>query len=231
MVLDADENNGIIPTGRFGYDQGRRTVWEMTAESSHRDRLLAAARQLMLVKGFPASKVDEICQQAGVTKGSFYHHFDSKESLALAALDDYFSELAENVSRGAWVQVKAPAERILALVDHLIGIAEGSFLQHGCLIGTLTLDLAETNAEMRQAVHDKFDRLVTVIEPHLQVALPSSANNEALAPRRLAEQLVAVIEGGIILSKASGTPYSVAEHLRCYRALLAGILPPSQERA
>ena len=44
--------------------------------ASHRGALVAAMRRVALSKGFAATTVDEICERAGVTKGSFYHHFE-----------------------------------------------------------------------------------------------------------------------------------------------------------
>ena len=65
----------------------------MPTPSSHRDLLLDAMRTLALRKGFAAATVDEVCSAAGVTKGSFYHHFATKEALGLATLQSYFDRL------------------------------------------------------------------------------------------------------------------------------------------
>jgi len=54
-----------------------------------RDKLLHTAEELMLRDGYSATRVDDVIRKAGVSKGSFYHFFDSKESLGLAAIDQY----------------------------------------------------------------------------------------------------------------------------------------------
>ena len=64
-----------------------------TRPRSHRTALIDATRRLALLKGFPASTVDEICELAGVTKGSFYHHFESKEALGNAVYRRCKSEM------------------------------------------------------------------------------------------------------------------------------------------
>ena len=56
------------------------------SEPKTKDKLIEAALRLMLAKGYPATTVDEICASAGVSKGSFYHFFATKEELALAAV-------------------------------------------------------------------------------------------------------------------------------------------------
>src|SRR5689334_24216214 len=55
-----------------------------------KEKLLDAAQQLMLSKGFPATTVDEICDTAGFTKGSFFHYFESKEQLGKEVLNRFY---------------------------------------------------------------------------------------------------------------------------------------------
>jgi TetR/AcrR family transcriptional regulator, transcriptional repressor for nem operon len=52
-----------------------------------KQRILTAAKELFLARGYGGTTVDAICEKARLTKGSFYHFFDSKEELGLAVLD------------------------------------------------------------------------------------------------------------------------------------------------
>jgi TetR/AcrR family transcriptional repressor of nem operon len=196
----------------------------MPIEATHRDRLLEAARRLMLMKGYPATKVDEICTAAGVTKGSFYHHFSSKDDLAIATLEHFFIDLTSQITDGNWTKTEDPVQRIMALIDHLIDVAKGPFLEHGCLLGTLTLDLAETNPRMREILQEKFNRLITAVEPHMQTALDQSQRHPIISAASLAQQLVAVLEGAIILGKASADRDTIAQNLFSFRTMLSVIL-------
>ncbi|MCA9773881.1 MAG: helix-turn-helix transcriptional regulator, partial [Myxococcales bacterium] len=65
-----------------------------------RERLLGAAQELMMEKGYAATSVDQICARAGLTKGSFFHHFRGKEDLAVAAAD-HFGAMAERIFSAA----------------------------------------------------------------------------------------------------------------------------------
>ena len=56
------------------------------AASPTKDKLMGAAQDLMLERGFTATTVDDICDKAGVTKGSFFHYFKSKDDLAKQVL-------------------------------------------------------------------------------------------------------------------------------------------------
>ncbi|MCA0315662.1 MAG: TetR family transcriptional regulator C-terminal domain-containing protein [Candidatus Melainabacteria bacterium] len=61
----------------------------MKRRGETRDKLIEAGLQLMLAKGYTNTGIQEIVNQAGVPKGSFYHYFDSKESFALAIIDSF----------------------------------------------------------------------------------------------------------------------------------------------
>ncbi|NUS86664.1 MAG: helix-turn-helix transcriptional regulator, partial [Streptomyces sp.] len=63
----------------------------MGRTSDARERILSAARSLIETHGYSALGVAEICRTAGVPKGSFYYFFDSKESLALAVIDEHWA--------------------------------------------------------------------------------------------------------------------------------------------
>src|SRR6476619_8630371 len=75
-----------IPTSRYGCYMPTAT------HSSSRDRLLDAAVAVIRAQGLHATTVDELCAAAGVSKGAFFHHFASKEDLAIAAAQ-YWSEM------------------------------------------------------------------------------------------------------------------------------------------
>ena len=83
----------------------------MAPRSPQRSLLLDAAKHLMLSKGYSGTTVDEVCASAGVTKGSFYHHFESKEALALALIDHYFSEVEAVLLAGPLMPNALPRPR------------------------------------------------------------------------------------------------------------------------
>ena len=88
-----------------------------------REKLVRAAEKLMLRDGYSATRVDDVLRKAGLSKGSFYHFFDSKEALGLAALEHYY---ADRVSRLALLDTRfqTDGEEVNARRRGLIELAE-----------------------------------------------------------------------------------------------------------
>ena len=199
----------------------------MARNQGHRERLLAAATKLVLKKGLSATRIDEICAEAGVTKGSFYHHFESKEEMASALLEDFFGRLAGALAEGGWMQIADPYDRLVGMLDRAVEVAEGPLLKRGCILGVLTVDVATLNAKVRKDLGNKFTAVVDLVSPVVQAALKNSGvrSKEARGSAvSLAKQFVAVMEGGILLGKATGNPEEVANSVRCFRDMVTAML-------
>jgi TetR/AcrR family transcriptional repressor of nem operon len=84
-----------------------------------KQRILAAAKELFLARGYAGTTVDAICEKARLTKGSFYHFFDSKEELGLAVLDWSLQRSGQILADGPHRQVADPVERALTFIDHI----------------------------------------------------------------------------------------------------------------
>jgi AcrR family transcriptional regulator len=104
---------------------------ERSPSGGARRKLLEAAFSIIRQKGYAATSVDELCARAGVTKGAFFHHFPSKDSLAVAAVNQWTDTTAAffaaapyhgfDVLQGAFILAKAKgnAAVVEASIDHL----------------------------------------------------------------------------------------------------------------
>src|ERR1700677_702632 len=118
-----------------------------TAEARHesKTRLLQAALHVIRAKGYSATRVEDICEAAGLTKGSFFHHFDSKEALALAAAD-YWNEITGGTFASAPYRDHAdPLDRLLAYVDFRKYLLHGDLPDFTCLVGTMVQEVYDTH--------------------------------------------------------------------------------------
>ena len=161
-------------------------------------------RRVALAKGFPATTVDEVCDAAGVTKGSFYHHFASKDALGIAAVEAYFADVVAAFSGGGWAEVADPVERLRAFVTHAADTCVGPVMIDGCLIGSFALDLAESWPELRTRLSAMFAALRDVVAGLVRDA--AAARGRDVEAGLFGDQFLAIVEGTIVLAKAHADP-------------------------
>ena len=121
---------------------------EIKVES--RTRILDASLRVIRTKGYSATRVEDICEAAGLTKGGFFHHFKSKEELAIAAAE-HFAAMAEVIFADApYRNLHDPLDRLLGYVDFRKAILQGELPDYTCLLGTLVQETYETHPLIRK---------------------------------------------------------------------------------
>jgi TetR/AcrR family transcriptional repressor of nem operon len=171
-------------------------------------------RELVLAKGFAATTVDDVCEEAAVSKGAFYHHFDSKGDMGIAALDEYFADLLEAIGAADMADVDDPVERLGVFVAHVASVCSGPVVRQGCLLGVYALEVAQQDPEIRVAIAERFDRLAAGARQLIGDA--ADARGVTVDVEGLADHLLTVVEGAIVLSKAHGEPEMVERHVRMF---------------
>ncbi len=176
----------------------------MDARPDTRTRLLDAALRVLRERGYSATRVDDICAAAGVTKGAFFHHFDSKEALAVAAVG-HFGDGAEALFASASYRHEATAaRRILAYLALRKALLEGELPDITCLAGTMVQEAYGTHPAIRIACEAMIAAHAETLVPDIVDALGLSGEAGEARARRLALYTQAVIQGAFILAKAQG---------------------------
>jgi len=190
-----------------------------------RTRLLDAAVQVIRTKGLSATSVDDLCSAAGVTKGAFFHHFESKHALAVAAAD-HWSETTGVLFAGAdYHDHLDPLDRILGYLDLRARLIVGSPADYTCLVGTMTQEAFATSPAIREACAASIFGHARSLEHDFEAALAAASNPSGVDAAGLARHTQAVLQGAFVLSKAADDPALVAEsigHLRRYFEQLLG---------
>jgi len=187
-----------------------------------REKLITAAQGLMHAQGYQPTSVDEILAAAGVSKGSFYHYFKSKEELGAAVAEHYLEQAVAVLGQGAYLQIQDPMERGFAFVDHLESTSTRLW-NHGCMLGSFAIDLSASHPEIATCLDQLMSRLEARIEPLLRPIAEACTQEDAPSSRELADHLMAVIEGGIVMAKAHGDPQRLARAVHEFRRYLKAI--------
>jgi uncharacterized glyoxalase superfamily protein PhnB len=117
-----------------------------------RDKLIDAAHSAIRYKGYSATSVDALCRIAGVTKGAFFHHFASKEALAVAAAGAWTERAEELIfTLPAWTKIDDPLDRYLGHIDFRLAMLDGPIEAFTCFVGTMVQEAYATNDPIRAA--------------------------------------------------------------------------------
>lgn len=187
-------------------------------------KLLDAALNVIRAKGYTATRIEDVCEAAGLTKGSFFHHFKSKEDLALAAAA-HWGALADGVFvSAAYRALPDPRDRLLGYVDFRKALLQGELPRFTCLVGTMVQEVYETHPLIRDACDKSISDHVAGLEADITEAMCLQGLDDAQwSAKSLALYTQAVIQGAFVLAKAKHSSEVAAaslDHLRRYLEML-----------
>ena len=156
------------------------------ATKSTRDHLIDTGLKLMHQQGYNATGLTEILKAADVPKGSFYHHFGSKEDFAAAALGKYTAREAEHAAIVLSDSKVPPLKRLKRYFMDLVKFYGQKGAIPGCMMGRFSLEMAAANPQLRKQISATFTHwqhtIAAVIEQAIaQKELPSDTDQESLA--------------------------------------------------
>jgi TetR/AcrR family transcriptional repressor of nem operon len=190
------------------------------AHNQSRKRLLAAAKELFLARGYAATTVDAISEKAALTKASLYYFFASKEELGLAVLEWSLRKSVQILADGPHVRITDPVEKAFAFLEHLENCSP-KLWSGGCLLGVFSQELAETNSRVQKAVAGMFQAVTDDFAEKLQPIAAQFSGKQAPTASELADTLLGTVEGSIILAKAHRDSTRLPRAIRAFRLSLA----------
>ena len=195
------------------------------AERRHesKTKLLDAALQVIRAKGYTATRVEDICDAAGLTKGSFFHHFKSKDDLALAAAEHWSAVTGELFARAAYHDHADPVDRLLAYVDFRRALLRGDVPEFTCFAGTIVQEVHATHPAVRDRCGASIAGHAATLVADIEAARRRSGIANEWSAESLALYVQAVLQGAFILAKAKQNAKVAADcldHLRRYLEFL-----------
>jgi TetR/AcrR family transcriptional regulator, transcriptional repressor for nem operon len=201
--------------------------------STARTRLLDAAVDVIRRQGLHATTVDDVCAEAGVTKGAFFHHFASKEALAVAAAEHWATVTGEFFAEAEYHRPAAPLDRVLGYLDFRAGIIQGDIAEFTCLVGTMVQEAYATSPEIRAACAASIFGHAASLEEDYAAVIAERGAPPGVTAKSLAVHTQTVLQGAFVLAKASEDSAVVLEaiaHLRRYiECLFTSSVPTTKE--
>ena len=188
-----------------------------------REKLIGAAVKVVREKGFNATSVDELCREAGVTKGAFFHHFPSKTDLGIAAAEAWKLHANELFGSAPYMAHEDPLDRFLGYLEFRRDMLTGEVSEFTCLAGTIVQESYETLPDLREACHDSIWGHALTLVPDIEAARARHGIGGDWTSESLALHTQAVLQGAFILAKAShgaAAARDSADHLIRYVRML-----------
>lgn len=181
----------------------------METTTDTRQRIIDVAKSRFHSRSYADVGVKEICDNARVQRGSFYHFFPSKRDLILAVIEEFAEEWATGFVAEAFDPALPPMERIDYLIDAAYFWQKSVKSVHGrmpgCLFGNLALEVSTKDDILRAKLMAVFDKAQQRIRETLDEAV-ADGTIEPLDSDNTAEAMLAYLEGMILLAKAHNDP-------------------------
>lgn len=170
-----------------------------------RERILAAATELIHQRGFKNTGVADILAASGVPRGSFYFYFASKEELGRVLLARYRERQREELART--FPPDAPvAATILAFFEQSARAQAEGGCKSGCLLGNLAAEITDENEDMRRELAGVLFDVQQAIAGAFAAGQSRGELSADFAPDAAADFVLSVFEGSILLAKARRDP-------------------------
>ena len=203
---------------------------------SKRESILHAMETLLWERGYEATSPRLVLERSGAGQGSLYHHFRGKKQLAIEAMEEHEAEL---VGQAVAILGDSAEEPLARLRRWLQGPREAL---SGCRLGRFVNEkTVREDDELRQPVARYFARLHTLLRDLLAELLDGHQRagyqgagtvstlgtvGTVVGPEELASMLIAVVQGGFVLSQATNDPTHMEKATQAALGLLNSFLVP-----
>lgn len=197
-----------------------------------RQNIMDVAQESVLAKGFDSTSIEEIVSIAGITKSGFFYHFKDKNALAHALIerhieveDRIFDELIDRARQLSDDPLHVMLIGLKLLAELIDDMPEG---HPGCIVATAAYQDRLFNKEVRaaneRAVLGWRKRFGAMFEDIERVYPP----NDAVNFDALSDMVSAVMEGGIVMSRALGDPQITAQQVHLLRSYIKLLYMPAR---
>lgn len=173
------------------------------AKRTTRENLIEVGLGLIHSSGYTATGVNQVLEAAKVPKGSFYHHFTTKDEFVVEVIKRYAAGEQERWERLLDDSALSPLKKLRRYFKDLIatyGVRGGPIA--GCLLGNMSLEVAGQNPEIRSLLAQAFDAWQGAIARTIREAVENQELSKTTKPDDVAALLVNGWEGAQVRAKA-----------------------------
>ena len=186
-----------------------------------REKILDAAQELVLERGYVGMTVEHVLDRVGITKGAFFHHFKTKDDLAKALLRRFadkdariYSETRERAEKLS----DDPLQQMLIFIRLFEEMFESLREPYpGCLFASYIYELQQFDDETRGLIEESFRKWRELLKEKFEAIARKYPPRAKIEAASLADAFTVVLEGAFITGKAMNEPAVISEQLRHFR--------------
>ncbi len=186
-----------------------------------REKILDAAQELILERGYVGMTVEHVLDRVGITKGAFFHHFKTKDDLAKALLRRFadkdariYSETRERAEKLS----DDPLQQMLIFIRLFEEMFESLREPYpGCLFASYIYELQQFDDETRGLIEESFRKWRELLKEKFEAIARKYPPRAKIEAASLADAFTVVLEGAFITGKAMNEPAVISDQLRHFR--------------
>lgn len=189
-----------------------------------KNRILDVAQEAMLDRGFGGMSLDSVIDDAGITKGTFYYHFEGKAELARALIERFAEmdreHLLDTEERASRLSNDPLQQLLIAVGLSIEDVSEPEAIPAGCLYAAFCYQTGLFEPEVMQIVRDAVlfwrENLTVKFREIMELYPP----NAEVTPEELADQFLVAFEGGFVMMRSLDDNTQLVAALKTYRNYL-----------
>lgn len=166
--------------------------------------IINASRELIIQRGFNAMTIEMVCTKSKVTKGGFFHYFNSKLDLGECVLECFWNDVVEKYSAANYHKEADAIIRIAKYIDFTIELYQDPIFNSGCLLAVYTSELKESFPTLYAKSIPYFEGWRLEVFSLIQQA--SIASNANIDVDTWADSYISSLEGALVVKKALSDP-------------------------
>ena len=182
-----------------------------------RTKIVDMAQSMVLNGSFHSMSVDKLIEEVGISKGTFFYHFSSKEDLAKALVERFVEERRlgmEEVCSLVDSQTDDPLEQLLGLFEAMASQLPGENAPRGCLVASFAYHLSDEMPALQRIGSDAFKYMQEFMVERLQRIEAKYPPVEPVDIESLAEMCVAVLQGSLLITRVHDDPQAFSRQIR-----------------
>lgn len=172
----------------------------------YREKIIESATDLIHLKGYNSTTVDDILSATGAKKSNFYYHFKSKEEMALVALEERMEKFSTEVLDDTLKNKSlSPKDKLRLFYESIVEYQRNMNCTKGCPFGNLATEMSDLNEAFRTRLSKFFQMWENLLKHCLAEGAESGDFKSDINPKQLASLILSHLEGAIMLTKTHKT--------------------------